>query len=152
MSKNVLEVGFKENSSCGVRLVADVGGCVGPSVVILENIVTHCKEQGFKHIQLLSILVSSPIAESLRVNRGRFSDFGGIMGSHHGQGSVGCGWFLLELNIEQVDEDIDVVGRNHNKTKNEIVAESFHDSDNHFAADRYSAVDNFKNHENVLGE
>ena len=57
----------------------------------------------------------------------------------------------MELNIEQVDEDINVVGCDHDKTKNKIVAESFHDSDNDFAADRYSAVDNLEYNGDVLG-
>jgi hypothetical protein len=57
----------------------------------------------------------------------------------------------LELNIEQVDEDINVVGRNHDKAKHKIVAEAFHDTDDYFAADRYSTVDNFENHGNMLG-
>jgi hypothetical protein len=57
----------------------------------------------------------------------------------------------LELNIEQVDEDINVVGRNHDKAKHKIVAEAFHDADDYFAADRYSTVDNFENHGNMLG-
>jgi hypothetical protein len=57
----------------------------------------------------------------------------------------------LELNIEKVDEDINVVGRNHDKAEHKIVAEAFHDSDNHFAADGYSTVDNFENNGNMLG-
>ena len=57
----------------------------------------------------------------------------------------------MELNIEQVDEDINVVGRNHDKAKHKIVAEAFHDTDDYFAADRYSTVDNFENHGNMLG-
>jgi len=55
------------------------------AMVGLNGGITHSKEQGFENIQLLAIFVSSPIAESLRVNWGRFSHFGGIMGSHHGQ-------------------------------------------------------------------
>jgi hypothetical protein len=57
----------------------------------------------------------------------------------------------LELNIEQVDEDINVVGRNHDKAQHKIVAETFHDTDDYFAADGDSTVDNFENHGNMLG-
>jgi hypothetical protein len=57
----------------------------------------------------------------------------------------------LELNIEQVDEDINVVGRNHDKAKHKIVAEAFHDTDDYFAADGDSTVDNFEDHGNMLG-
>ena len=85
MRKDLLEVGFEENASRGISLISDVGRGVRPSVVILENGITHGKEQGFESIQLLSIVISSPIAESLRMNWGRFSHFVGIMGSHHGQ-------------------------------------------------------------------
>jgi len=52
MRKDLLEVGFEENSSRGISLVPDVGRSIRPSVVILENSVTHGKEQGFENIQL----------------------------------------------------------------------------------------------------
>ena len=85
MRKYVLEVRLEEDSIGSVCLMADVGRGIRPSVVILENCVAHRKEQGLEDIQLLSVFISSPIAESLRVNGRRFSEFGGIMGSHHGQ-------------------------------------------------------------------
>jgi hypothetical protein len=73
MRKDLLEVGFEENSSRGVSFMSDVGWGIRPSVVILENSVTHGKEQGFENIQLLSILIGSPITEGLRVNWGSCS-------------------------------------------------------------------------------
>ncbi len=85
MRKDLLEVGFEENSSRGISFMSDVGWGIRPSVVILENSVTHGKEQGFENIQLLSIVIGSPIAEGLRMDSGGFSHFGGVMGSHHGQ-------------------------------------------------------------------
>ena len=85
MGKDLLEVRFEENASCCISFMSDAGRSIRPSVVILENSVTHGKEQGFENIQLLSIFIGSPIANSLRVNSGGFSHFGGVMGSHHGQ-------------------------------------------------------------------
>ena len=88
MGKDLLEVGFEENTSGSISLMSDIGWGIRPSVVILENSVTHGKEQGFENIQLLAIVIGSPIAEGLRMDRGGFSHLGSVMGSHHGQGSV----------------------------------------------------------------
>ena len=57
----------------------------------------------------------------------------------------------MELNVEQVDEDINVVGSDHDEAKHKVVAEAFHDSDDYFAADGYSTVDNLKYNGDVLG-
>ena len=58
----------------------------------------------------------------------------------------------MELDIKKVNEDIVVVRCDYNKTEHEVVAESFHDSDVYFAANRCAAVDDLENNGDVLGD
>ena len=58
----------------------------------------------------------------------------------------------MKLDIEEVNEDIDVVKCNNDHTEHEVVAESFHNSDDYIASNRCSVMDDLENNGDVLGD
>ena len=74
MGTDLMEIRLVKKASGGMDLVLDVLRGTRPSVVILENVVDHGEKHWFENIQLLPIVASFPIAESLRMYRGQVGE------------------------------------------------------------------------------
>jgi len=54
------------------------------------------------------------------------------------------------LDIEQINEDFNIVGCGYDETEYEIVAESFHNTDDNLAPNGCSTMDNLENDGYIL--